>query len=65
MFTPRDVSFAERLAPELFGRKDAPTDVLVVAGEIKSRTAPYPKAYLFAGVTAFVFAVLLLIARRG
>jgi hypothetical protein len=63
--TPRDQSYAERLAPELFGRKDAPTDVAAVAVELKGRTAPYPKAYLFAAVAAFVFAVLLLIARRG
>jgi hypothetical protein len=63
--TPRDVSFAEKLAPELFGRKDAPTDVAAVASELKLRTSPYPKSYWFAAVTAAVFAVLLLIARRG
>lgn len=62
---PRDASFAEKLAPELFGRKDAPGDVAAVAGELKARTLPFSKAYWFAAVTAFVFAVLLLIARRG
>lgn len=63
--TPRDASFAQKLAPELFGRKDAPADVATVAAELKARTQPFSKAYWFAAVTAFVFAVLLLIARRG
>jgi hypothetical protein len=61
----RDESFAEKLAPELFGKKDAIADVKVVAGEIRLRTTPPTQAYWFAALCAFVFAVLLLIARRG
>lgn len=63
--TPKDAAFAATIAAELFGRKDAPTDAGAVAAELKSRTEPPKNAYLFGALTAFIFAVLLLIARRG
>lgn len=63
--TPKDAAFAPTIAAELFGRKDAPTEAGAVAAELKSRTEPPKNAYLFGALTAFIFAVLLLIARRG
>ena len=60
-----EAAFAAKLAPELFGRKDAPSDVAAVAGELRARTEPPKQAYLFAAVAAAVFVVLLLVAHRG
>ena len=62
--TPRDETFAQKLAPELFGKKDAPQDVPTVAKELERRTNPPINAYWFAALAVGVFIVLLLISRR-
>ena len=61
----REGPFAARLGPELFGTKDAPVDAAAVANELMRRTEVPARTYWFAGLAAFVFVVLLLIAHRG
>ncbi len=60
---PADEAYAPRLVKELFvedreaGAKDA-------AQELLTRTGVFPKAYVFAGVAAAVYVLMLLIASR-
>ncbi|MFO0594310.1 MAG: hypothetical protein U0228_03370 [Myxococcaceae bacterium] len=60
---PDEAAAAEALAKELVGERAVEATPAGVAAELVSRTGVPPKAYLFAGVAAFAFTVLALIAR--
>jgi len=61
---PADEDFAKKtLGKELFA-PEKEVSAAEAAKELLARTRPFPKAYIFAGLTAAVYLLMLFIAHR-